>query len=489
MRIRMGVSFVLAFTTNDDHARQDEVWANLGHWNRHAVTIKRLLAGNAISATDRRVAFVGGLTAYEAAGGPVRRDLFDATPAAGYALDEAFLERLVADRLEAQAETVRAEGWAWVEVRPSIDWQDLRGFQRIDPEPVDLTDEQSAALDALQAERDELEAALDADGDDEAGTGETRIEAIDAQVAALSESRFTPADMATSGAIVAMDYYGRIAIHRGLRKPETATRADQEAGTVPAGAATDVQDRDAQPGSDADSAAATVTHSAALLADLTAQKTAALRIELAHNPDVALVAVVHALLLNLIYPYAIVKTALELRIVNTRLEPAMKNPDGNAALAALTSMAENYGHALPGDPADLWEHLSGLSREELLNLLAFAAAHSVNAVQHPHEPRREACEQANQIGQALAVEMGRWFTPTGASYFQHLNRAGIEAAVAEARGEDAARNVRAAAKKSEAVILAERLVAGTGWLPHPMRVPALDADQVEDSQPFRMAAE
>ena len=165
------------------------------------------------------------------------------------------------------------------------------------------------------------------------------------------------------------------------------------------------------------------------------------------------------MLLNLIYPYAIVKTALELRLVNTRLEPAMKNPDGNAALADLASMAENYGHALPGDPADLWEHLSRLSREELLNLLAFAAAHGVNAVQQPHDQRVEAREQANQLGQSLAVDMGRWFTPTGASYFQHLNRAGIEAAVIEAKGADAALKVRAAAKKSEAVNLAERLLS------------------------------
>ncbi|MGE7156794.1 ParB/RepB/Spo0J family partition protein [Methylorubrum rhodesianum] len=480
---------VAAFTVSDDHARQDEVWATLSTWNRHALTIKRLLAGNAISATDRRVAFVGGLAAYEAAGGPVRRDLFDATPNAGYALDEAFLERLVADRLEAQAEPVRGEGWAWVEVRPSIEWQDLRAFQHIDPQPVDLSDEQSAALDALQAERSELETVLDVEGDDEAGTGEARIEAIDAQVAALSESRFTPADMATGGAIVAMDYYGRIVIHRGLRRPEAGIRSDQEAGTVPAGAATDVQDRDALPGSDAVPASASITHSAAFLTDLTAQKTAALRIELAHNPDVALVAVVHAMLLNLIYPYAIVKTALELRLVNTRLEPAMKNPDGNAALADLASMAENYGHALPGDPADLWEHLSRLSREELLNLLAFAAAHGVNAVQQPHDQRVEAREQANQLGQSLAVDMGRWFTPTGASYFQHLNRAGIEAAVIEAKGADAALKVRAAAKKSEAVNLAERLVAGSGWLPEPVRVPAPEANQGDDSVPYRMAAE
>ncbi|WP_234825932.1 hypothetical protein [Sinorhizobium meliloti] len=51
---------------------------------------------------------------YEEAGGQVQRELFDDRNA-GYAMDIAMVEKLVAEKLETAAATVRAEGWKWVE--------------------------------------------------------------------------------------------------------------------------------------------------------------------------------------------------------------------------------------------------------------------------------------------------------------------------------------------------------------------------------------
>lgn len=65
--------------------------------------------------------------------------------------------------------------------------------------------------------------------------------------------------------------------------------------------------------------------------------------------------------------------------------------------------------------------------------------------------------------------MPDWFETTGDSYFKHVNRTTIELSVAEARGSDAELSVRAAAKKSEAVTVEDRLVAGSGWIPAPVR--------------------
>lgn len=222
-----------------------------------------------------------------------------------------------------------------------------------------------------------------------------------------------------------------------------------------------------------------LTHSAVLLTALTAQKTAALRVELAANPDIALVAAVHALLLGIVYPGGIIQSALEIRIAHTGLKDSMKAPADNTALAAFEDLSETYGHALPGDPADLWEHLSRLSHDELRNLLAFAVAHGVNAVDRPFDGRSSARAQADQLGQALAVDITRWFKPTGAGYFQHISRSDIEPAVAEAKGDEAALKVRAAGKKSEAVTIAERLVDGSGWLPVPVRIPVAEAEAEE----------
>jgi len=55
-----------------------------------------------------------------------------------------------------------------------------------------------------------------------------------------------------------------------------------------------------------------------------------------------------------------------------------------------------------------------------------------------------------------------WFEPTADNYFNHVKRTTIELAVAEAKGKEAELSVRAAKKKGEAVLIAERLVSGSG---------------------------
>ncbi|MDX0568580.1 hypothetical protein GOL38_32125, partial [Sinorhizobium medicae] len=106
----------------------------------------------------------------------------------------------------------------------------------------------------------------------------------------------------------------------------------------------------------------------------------------------------------------------------------------------------------------------------VLMLLTFGAAH-VNAVEKKLRTKK-GIEQANQLGRALQVNMSDWFETTGNSYFKHGNRTTIELSVAEARGSEAELSVRAAAKKSEAVTIAARLVAGSGWIPAPVRIRA-----------------
>src|SRR3546814_10996888 len=62
----------------------------------------------------KRVRFVG-LNAYEAEGGVVLRDLFSQNDE-GWLQDVALLERLVAAKLTSEAETIKAEGWRWIQI-------------------------------------------------------------------------------------------------------------------------------------------------------------------------------------------------------------------------------------------------------------------------------------------------------------------------------------------------------------------------------------
>lgn len=476
-----------AFTITDDHARQEEVWNVLPSWDRSANTIKRRLAVNEVPASDKRLALIGGLEVYEAAGGPVRRDLF-AEQGGGFACDSGLLEKLVAEKLEAEAETVKAEGWKWVEWCPQQP-DNIYQMARVYPQRIDLNDDDQAKLDALTERYDELAAQIDADQEDEGA--EAALSAVEQEIAVLQkrEEAYRSEDLSIAGAIVTIDHWGKVSVLRGLVRDEDKKKAEATEGKQ--GGTTE----------DADGAlkSTALTHSAALIEDLTAQKTAALRVELANNPEIALVAVVHAMLLKVQYRTAWGipghQSALEISVTHEVLDGSMKRPAENKALEAWGSLEENYGHRLPGDPADLWEWLMDQSQSELLQLLAYAAAHSVNAVEKKFSSRSHALAHADQMGRALNVDMRDWFETTAESYFSHVNRPTIQAVVAEVRGEDFAAGV-GNMKKGEAAEYAAKSIKDSGWLPPHVRIASdpnaegeTETSEEKDEHSFPMAAE
>jgi ParB family chromosome partitioning protein len=109
----MNLEQLMAFTVSDDHAAQEIAWAELAEWNRRPQTIRAHLTKTHVDADDRRVRFVT-LDAYREAGGQIVTDLFESET---YLADVALLDRLCAQKLEREGETVRAESWKWVEIR------------------------------------------------------------------------------------------------------------------------------------------------------------------------------------------------------------------------------------------------------------------------------------------------------------------------------------------------------------------------------------
>jgi ParB family chromosome partitioning protein len=114
----------------------------------------------------------------------------------------------------------------------------------------------------------------------------------------------------------------------------------------------------------------------------------------AHNPDVALAAVVHAMLLRISYGgHVSEQSALQVSLTHERMGKWIKQPEDCSASIAFESLRENYGHKIPGNPADLFDWCLEQGREELLSLLAYAAAHAVNAVEIKFTDRRNGIEQ------------------------------------------------------------------------------------------------
>ena len=128
-----------------------------------------------------------------------------------------------------------------------------------------------------------------------------------------------------------------------------------------------------------------------------------------------------------------------------------------------------WSESLPGDADALWDWCLAQNSETLLSLLAFCVACSVDAVQRKADGRDcDRLAHAQKLSQALDLQMTGWFTPTAENYFSRVSRADILAALKEAKNLPAKRSV-GKLKKSELAILAEREIAGTGWLPQPLR--------------------
>ena len=330
----MALDQLMAFTVSDDHGAQETAWAELPTWNRHPDTIRRILTRAHVEASDRRARFVG-IEAYTAAGGPVLRDLF--TPEHdGYLTDPALFDRLAAERLEREAETIRAEGWKWVEIMPELDYACLQQCRRVYPEtqPPDKT--QQAEIDRLSAAYDVLVAEH---GDDLSDAVAAEIAAISDNIDALSQEteRWASDDLARAGAVIGIGHAGRLAIERGLVRPEDMPKALAET--------TSRKDRSGRSKSGGGGQLP-----AALTETLTAQRTAALRAVLASDPDTALAAVVHSAALPVFYGPFAAESCLRLSLDSADLSAAA---EGIAESRAMTSLAERHG---------LWRTPCGIGR-------------------------------------------------------------------------------------------------------------------------------
>jgi ParB family transcriptional regulator, chromosome partitioning protein len=467
---------LMAFALTDDHRRQEEAFERLGSWGRAPEAIRRLLTEGHVGVRDRRALFVG-LDAYEAAGGTVLRDLF-AEEGDGWLADAAVLERLVAEKLEAAAEAVRAEGWRWVEACAEYPHRLANRCRRVYPRPAGLSAEDQARLEELRSRL-----ANPRSGDDE----DHALEAIAAEVERLSAGglarAYAPEDVALAGAIVALGQDGELRVERGLVRPEDEPAATEEA---PEGAPADGPEpartsrgRRASAVAGGNGADAPSPLSRELLAELGAERTLALQECVAGRPEVALLALTHALALRAFGERGYDPgTCLLLEAKHPDLSAAPAAGDGKAGRTMAERHAE-WAARLPSpvDSDSLWAWLTAANAHTRLSLLAYCVARTIDAVERQWEGRRRDLAHADRLAEAAGLDMAAWWEPTKAGYLGRVPKALILEAVAEGASRKDADSI-AGLKKDAMAEHAERLLKGTGWLPAVWRrAPAAEGAQ------------
>lgn len=483
---------LMAFTVTADHDRQEQVWnAVSGSWSNDAATIRRMLTEGAVRAADRRARFVG-IDTYEAAGGLVLRDLFDESHD-GWLQDPALLDRLVAERLAAEAETIAAEGWKWVETAPEFPYGHHFGMRIVQGSRATLDEAEQAAWDALREEQEALEAEW-SDAPELPEHVDTRLGEIEAALETFEKRPlvYDVQEVARAGVFVSIGSTGALLVQRGFVRPEDELELDA-GGDDADPAAGDPLD---PPVCGADGQSADEEEDPLrplpdrLLGELSAARTMALRDALARNPVTAFRAVVHSFCLTCFYTAA-GDACVEVVLRRSGLAVQPPGLAQSAAAIAIEARHEAWSARLPQEERALWGALSEMGMVELLELFAHCASFSLNAqieqVSRHGDGRISASmlerrlAQAARIADSVGLDMtAAGWVPTIDSYLGKVTKSRILEAVREARGETAAERL-AGMKKPDMALEAERLLDGTGWLPRVLRGTGYDLVAGDDA--------
>ena len=458
---------LMALAITDDHAAQEAAFYDTPKWQRSPQALREHLTEREIDASRDALARFVGVDAYEAAGGGVRRDLFSDDSRGVFLTDVALLETLARDKLASAAEAVRAEGWAWVEAVPRTTSAELHSFQRARRDRRTPNKTEAKRLAKLQARQQAIDEQLNSDEAEDIAEEATAAlyeenDQLGAAIEAIEQSLlvFAPDLLAIAGVIVTVDHAGGIVMHRGLlREADAKALRAQERQSMGEGSGSVSDAGNGGDGSESSHAAAEALPrvSEKLARRLSAHRTAALQIALARQPNVALAALVHGLVLQvMVEKTGMWRTALAhpLHITATAQDDLDKHaPDWAQSPAALQlqDLRQSWIARLPTDAKELFAALLNAPQENLLSLLAACVAMTVDAM----TPREDATP-AVALAQAVGLDMHDWWTPTAEGYFAHISKSKVLEAVRAFAPEHAVRLLKL---KKDALARVKR----SGW--------------------------
>jgi len=478
-----------ALALTDDHETQERIWFDANEWQRQPNYLRQAITRTEIDASRSRLVRFVGLDVYEAAGGYLRRDLFSDDENAGYIADAELLQRLAAAKLDAAAEEVRAEGWGWTEQRIERDMFELNRYGRLQPVQRPLTDEEQRAMDALTTQQDGLAEKFEALSEDdenayeEAERLEAEIDRVNAALIALESSTLTweAQQMAEAGAFVMVSPQGELVIERGLVRRENSAALDAVGATVTGTPETERASGETEE----PEAKEKPIHSAKLCQRLTAHRTVAVHAELIAQPSVALTAILQRLIPEVFperYGTGLAPHALKLSCTNNRdsLLGAADDLPTSTAWSLIEAQREQWGRELPARRADL---LPWLIEQDpgttLLDLLAFCTGALLDGIAGDEKPHA-----LNALASALNLDMTRYWTPTRASYFDHVSKARIAEVVASAVSPKVAADL-GKMKKADAAAAAELRLVKAAWVPEILtdrEIPAAPSWHIHDDE-------
>jgi len=396
--------------------------------------------------------------------------------------------------LKGVADEVAAEGWKWIEVDTDLPYGHDRGLRVLTSTPLDLTDAERAAREALREEYDRLEG--EHSGFDELPDDiDARLGEIEAALSAFEQrpAIYDAAEIARAGVFISIDRAGELVVARGYVRPEDevpvavdgegdagGTGSENGTGAAEAGVQRAVITIDGEPvGEDGDEEDVIKPLPERLVIELTTHRTLALHDALANNPHVAMTALLHRMVMER-YHYSAPTGCMEISVRRPYFAAQGSDLGDTPSAKAIDERFNAWKADMPTDEGALWDWLAALDEASRMALLAHCVSYAVNALyERPNPHSGSGVSQfgldrrlsgADRIARATGFDMvadGGW-RPTVDNYLGRVTKPRILEAVREGAGERAAQLI-GHLKKGDMAKEAERLLADTGWLPEPLR--------------------
>lgn len=440
---------MMALAITEDHEKQCDVWDGLPAHERNAYSLRQALTKSEVDSSRDPIARYVTLAAYEAAGGPTRRDLFSDQDTA-FILDAGLLHVLAQQKLNKSVSRLENEGWAWVETRLRMDYAERNAFGEVGSVRRELTKAESKRISKLEAAIASLEQADEANGDETASELYEQLSTLKAELAELQASLQIPdpAQAALAGAIITINRDGKGEILRGLIRPadryllrQTSVEAEGE-----------IEGRARGPLSEA------------LRRNLSANFTAALQVKFAQSPHVALAVLVNNLIGSNGDELDHSGRALDVVTRTANLGAHCKEIASSPARQELQRLQDSVGDRLPS--AGRLDWLLAQTDQDLLEMLAICMAPAIDAV----TTHATVSKDAMAIARATSLDVSDWWQTTSDSYLRHIRKPLIVEAVNEAVSAEVAALVAKAKTKTLMVTAAEAQLAGRRWVPAILRV-------------------
>ena len=466
-----------ALATTDDHDIQLEVWENAGGDDADDIR-DAILEHSQVVKGDHKFAKLVGLEAYEQAGGVAQSDLFGENENDFLFVNTSLLNKLAKEKMQSIADDLIASGKsAWVDWSVDTSYRDYQKYREVQLTLIGVPDEVKAQVAELEKQVDAVIEQRDALDEDEEDYDDDQWNELDAKADELHEQAINlelayrqPSDLEKPfvGTFIGLTHRGELQFYHNLVRREDEHKIKNawvSANAITEGAQVG-DDEDSTPSHGRESNRVSTReepeHSKSLVTTLTSHRSVALSATIAQNPDKALVITIARMIVSVIGMHNTQVDAVKLSAVNSvstilRNEPSVESNLGMLALSDIQQKSSVF------DSENLLEDLSKLNQAELLSVLAYLTAISIDTV----SPFDSHNKSYREIGRFVGLDLNKWFIPTLENYWSKLGKQALVKRILE---KDPSATGLDKKKRDELAQMASNLYEGSGYQPDFMQI-------------------